>query len=250
MFATFASRNQRFIQYQEVLFYLSLLSLWLFNWNNDLSLYRQFQTSPYPGQNTLKMHWQYTCQKSTQNKKKSELIAIWLFVERLFSSFQEQVSCESSDKLVKQADERDCFHWSRSTTKWDLEGNLRPMRAPHDPHDRPVGLASALLVPCSPQHKHTHSILCALWLQLIHAGVCGQHNAVRLLRPICSADMWDKDLWTTPSCGIYIDPAFLSGLFFWLSLVKWPWHLGANLLFSTKKKKRSVECCADSQKVM
>lgn len=51
--------------------------------------------------------------------------------------------------------------------------------------------------------------------------------------------------------GIYMDPAILSGLFFgsvWL--VKWPQHLGAGLLFSTKKKKRSVECCADSQKVM
>lgn len=48
-----------------------------------------------------------------------------------------------------------------------------------------------------------------------------------------------------------MDPAILSGLFFgsvWL--VKWPQHLGAGLLFSTKKKKWSVECCADSQKVM
>lgn len=52
-------------------------------------------------------------------------------------------------------------------------------------------------------------------------------------------------------------PGFLPGLFFFLFffgaqfwLVKWPRHLGAGLLSSTKKKKRSVECCADSQKVV
>lgn len=65
---------------------------------------------------------------------------------------------------------------------------MRPVRAPHDPHDRPVGLASAYLsLPLL--SINTRTVSCVRCDHSLYRGVCGQHNAVRLLRPIRSADM-------------------------------------------------------------
>lgn len=61
--------------------------------------------------------------------------------------------------------------------------------------------------------------------------------------------MDDARLWHLYGSSLSVQPVFFFFGSVWL--VKWLQHLGAGLLFSTKKKKkRSVECCADSQEVM
>lgn len=54
---------------------------------------------------------------------------------------------------------------------------MRPVCAPHDPHDRPVGLASPY---CS--LLNTRTVSCVVITAYSVECVCGQHNAVRLLR--------------------------------------------------------------------
>ena len=63
------------------------------------------------------------------------------------------------------------------------------MCVPHDPHDRPLGLASPYL------STHTHTQYPVYIVTVAYSGVCGQHDAVRLLtEAICSADMLGEDL--------------------------------------------------------